>query len=88
MADTYETEIRILGGLPVAIEYSVQGAEPDVGIGSSYVDDWFIVGVGDKREYKPSKAAKAFAWIYKRIEATAGEAQRILDELNEEVAYC
>lgn len=79
-----EAEIRILGGLPVTIEYDVQGAEPDVGIMSAYVDDWSIVAVNGRY---PKKGAKnPFAWVYKRIEAKDGEEKRILEELNEVAA--
>lgn len=76
-----EAEIRILGGLPVTIEYDVQGAEPDVGIMSAYVDDWYIVAVNGR--YPKSKKAKGFDWLYARIKATEGEERRIIDELNE-----
>lgn len=76
-----EAEIRILGGLPVTIEYDVQGAEPDVGIMSAYVDDWYIVAVNGRapKKVKPT----SFDWVYNRINATEGETDRILQELNE-----
>lgn len=34
-----QTDVRILGGLPVTIEFTMQGAEPDVGIMSDYVEE-------------------------------------------------
>ena len=72
----YEHETTVLGGLPVTIEYDVQGAEPDVGIMSSYVDDWWIVAIN-------GRAVKKCDWLYRRIDATKGESDRIGDELNE-----
>lgn len=73
---TRETDIRILGGLPVTIEYTVQGAEPDVGIMSGYVDDWYIVAIN-------GRAVKKCDWLERRIDATKGERERIVEELNE-----
>lgn len=76
---TYEADIRILGGLPVTVAYSVQSAEPDVGIMSDYVDDWYIVAVNGR--VPKTKKGKAFAWIYSRL--TKADERAILDELNE-----
>lgn len=73
---TRETDIRILGGLPVTIEYTVQGAEPDVGIMSGYVDDWYIVAIN-------GRAVKKCDWLDRRIDATKGEGERIIEALNE-----
>lgn len=72
----YETETTVLGGLPVTIEYTVQGAEPDVGIMSGYVDDWYIVAIN-------GRAVKKCDWLDRRIDATKGERERIVEELNE-----
>ncbi|WLJ71235.1 hypothetical protein [Sphingomonas phage Birtae] len=80
----HEVEIRILGGLPVTFEYNIAGAEPDVGISSAYVDDYYIVAVNGRY---PKKGAKnPFAWVEKRIAATKGEEARIREELNEDAA--
>lgn len=76
---TYEADIRILGGLPVTVAYSVQDAEPDVGIMSAYVDDWYIVAVNGKTP--KSKKAREFAWLYARL--SKKDEAAILDELNE-----
>lgn len=73
---SYETDLRILGGLPVTIGYTVQPAEPDVGISDAYVDDWYIVAVNN-RPYKGE-------WLYNRIGAKKGERDRILEALNED----
>lgn len=72
----YEIDTTVLGGLPVTIEYTVQGAEPDVGIMSSYVDDWYIVAIN-------GRAVKSCDWLDRRIDATKGERDRIVEELNE-----
>lgn len=76
-----EADIRILGGLPVTVEYNVQGAEPDVGIMSAYVDEWWIVAVNGRapKKVKPT----SFDWVYARINAKEGEDKRIIEELNE-----
>lgn len=71
----YETELRILGGLPVTIEFTVAAAEPDVGYWGG-VDDWYVVAVN-------GKGGKSFDWVHKRIDATKGEADRIVEQLNE-----
>jgi hypothetical protein len=72
----YEIDTTVLGGLPVTIEYTVQGAEPDVGIMSSYVDEWYITAIN-------GRAVKKCDWLDRRIAATKGETDRILEELNE-----
>lgn len=72
----YEHDMTVLGGLPVTIEFTVSGAEPDVGIMSSGVDDWWIVAIN-------GRAVKKCDWLYRRIDATKGESDRIVEELNE-----
>lgn len=72
----YEHETTVLGGLPVTVEYTVQGAEPDVGIMSSYVDDWYIVAIN-------GRTVKKCDWLYKRIDATPGERDKLVEALNE-----
>lgn len=75
----YEADIRILGGLPVTVAYSVQPAEPDVGIFSDYVDDWYIVAVNGRTP--KTKKGREFAWIYARLSKKDEEA--IVEELND-----
>lgn len=72
----HEIDIRILGGLPVTIEYSVQPAEPDVGIMSGYVDEWYVTAIN-------GRPVKSCAWLDRRIDATKGERDRIVEALNE-----
>ncbi len=66
------TEMKILGGLPVTIEFTICPAEPDVGIFSEYVDEWEVVEINSK----PCK--KAPGWLYSRIDKTEGEEVSIL----------
>lgn len=80
----YEADIRILGGLPVTVEYTIQGAEPDVGIMQAGVDDWWIVAVNGR--YPKNEAKNPFGWLHARIDKTKGEEERIRDELNEAAA--
>jgi hypothetical protein len=70
----FETSATVLGGLSVDISFSVAPAEPDVGIMSSYVDEWSIVGIN-------GKAKKNTDWIMKRL--TAADEERILEACNE-----
>ncbi|OHD25433.1 MAG: hypothetical protein A2Y38_12795 [Spirochaetes bacterium GWB1_59_5] len=67
-----QTELRILGGLPVTVEFTMQPAERDVGIMSDYVEEWEVVEINGKR------CKKSPAWLYNRIEAKKGEEDRIL----------
>lgn len=71
-----QADITVLNGLPVTIEFTILAAEPDVGCMSDYLDEWFIVAINGK----PCKSAD---WIYKRIEATSGEEDRIIKALFE-----
>lgn len=63
-------ETTVLGGLPVTIAFTMQGAEPDVGIMSRYVDSWHITHIGKRKANNPK-------WLYKRI--TESEEQRIIE---------
>ncbi len=42
-------DLVILEGLEVTIEYTVQSAEPDVGIMSDYPEEWFISHIGNRK---------------------------------------
>ena len=68
-----QTDVRILGGLPVTIEFTMQVAEPDVGIMSDYVEEWFVSHINGKACKKSSD------WLYNRIQARKGEEDRILE---------
>lgn len=64
---TYELETTVLGGLPITVEYSVCGAEPDVGIPNPYVDDWSVVAIA-------GRSVKKCDWLYRRIKENGDEA--------------
>ena len=68
-----QTDARILGGLPVTIEFTMQGAEPDVGIMSDYVEEWFVSHINGKA------CKKSPDWLYNRIQSRKGEEGRILE---------
>jgi hypothetical protein len=68
-----QTDVRILGGLPVTIEFTMQGAEPDVGIMSDYVEEWFVSHINGK------VCKKSPDWLYNRIQARKGEEDLILN---------
>lgn len=68
-----QTDVRILGGLPVTIDFTMQGAEPDVGIMSDYVEEWFISHINSKA------CKKSPDWLYNRIQSRKGEEDRILE---------
>ncbi len=69
-----QTEIRVLGGLPITVEFSPCRAEPDVGIMSDYVEEWYIVEIAGR----PLRKGEKCQWLYDRIEAKKGEEDRIL----------
>lgn len=58
-----QTEIRVLGGLPITVEFSPCRAEPDVGLMSDYFEDWSIVEIAGRPLHKKESAD----WIYKRL---------------------
>lgn len=71
----YEVQVAVLGGLLVDVEFTVSGAEPDVGIMSAGVDEWSIVGINGKRK-------KNTDWILNRL--TAADEERIVEACNEQ----
>lgn len=74
-----QTDMKVLGGLPVTIEFDVCGADPEVGIMSAYAEDWRIVAVNGRF---PTGGVE---WLYKRIDATKGEDDRIMQACNEAI---
>lgn len=65
---TYQTNLTVLRGLPITVEYEIQAPDRSVGIFHSEVT-WCIVAVA-------GKPAKNTNWLYKRI-VNAGEAEEI-----------
>lgn len=70
-----QTEVTILGGLSVTIQFSLQAAEPEVGIMNSYVEDWEIVAIAGRKLRKAEKCD----WLYRRIDAKKGEEAKIME---------
>ena len=69
--------IRILGGLPITVEFTTAPAEPDVGIFSPYLDDWWITHIANRRLKKPTHAD----WIYNRLAASKPATDRLIQDL-------
>lgn len=62
----YELETTVLGGLPITVEYTVAPAEPDVGIMSHYVDEWYVTAIA-------GRPVKKCDWLYRRIKENGDE---------------
>jgi hypothetical protein len=71
---SFTADIRVLGGLPVTIKFYIAPPDPDVGIFNSYIDDWEIIRINDRK-------CKSANWLIKRIEANKKEVERIEEEL-------
>lgn len=72
----YTAEITVLNGLPVTIEFCVNGSDPEVGIFDDTIEDWEIVAISGKVCKKPPM------WLYRRI-TNAGEDQKVVEKLFE-----
>ena len=55
----HHANITVLGGLPVTVTYTIQGPEPDVGIMSSWVEEFEITHIAG-RKVKGNRAN----WLY------------------------
>ena len=64
-----QTEVTVLGGLPITVEFRKCGAEPDVGIMSDYIDEWYIVEIAGR----PLRKKEKCDWLYARIEKAKEE---------------
>lgn len=71
-----EVDVRVLGGLPITVAYSTYKAEPDIGIFSPGIDEWWITAINNK------KCKKEPEWLYNKIKSTPGEEERLLEKLN------
>lgn len=72
-----QTDITVLGGLPVTVDFEVEGADPDVGLEAG-VGEWWITHINGRKVNNPQ-------WLYKRIEGKQGEEDRILGILNQSI---
>ena len=78
---TGEFDTYVLGGLPVTIAYEVQRAEPDVGIMSAYVDEWYFKYMAGR----PIRGSDTGAWVLKRLDRRGEEEiiQACIDDYND-----
>lgn len=74
---SYYHDTTVLGGLLVTIGFTVQPAEPDVGIFSEYVDDWWIEAIAGR----PVRRKEKTDWIDRRM--TAKDREALVEELAE-----
>jgi len=74
-------DVTVLGGLEITVEFSIGGAEPDVGIMGDYVDEWYITHIAGRALKKGEKAD----WLYRRIEK-AKEEDKIVEKCLEYAA--
>ena len=58
-----QTNVKVLGGLEITVEFTACGAEPDVGIMSDYFEDWSICEIAGR----PLRKKESADWIYKRL---------------------
>lgn len=71
----YDTDVTVLGGLLITVEFTVSGAEPDVGIMGEGVDEWYVTHIAGRALRKGEKCD----WLYNRINAAKGEEDRIIE---------
>lgn len=58
-----EATVKVMGGLEITVEFTMYGAEPDVGIMSDGVEDWSICEIAGR----PLRKKESADWIYKRL---------------------
>lgn len=64
-------DIKVLGGLPVTVEYTVVGiGRKCAKLGS--VDDWRITHIGERRCKKNPE------WLWRRLHAKRGEVDKLV----------
>ena len=71
----HSVNVSVLGGLPVTVEYSIEAADPGVGIWGGGVEEWHIVAVaGRRRKVCPE-------WLQKRLDNDPKTVDRIMDAI-------
>ena len=58
-----QTNVKVLGGLEITVEFTAYSPEPDVGIMSDYFEDWSICEIAGR----PLRKKESADWIYKRL---------------------
>ena len=69
-----QATVKVMGGLEITVEFTACRAEPDVGLMSDYFEDWSICEIAGR----PLRKKESANWLYKRIDETKGEEDRIL----------
>jgi len=59
----FSQEIRVLGGLPVTVQYTVARAEPDVGLMDDFVDDIWLLDRRGRRAWWAEKRMTLDDWV-------------------------
>lgn len=72
---THRIHTHVLGGLPVTVEFTISGPDPDTGIFDPWISDWCIREIN----HRPTKST----WVEERIWANPREESRLLESLLE-----
>ena len=73
---THHASITVLGGLPVTVTYTIQGPEPDVGITSSWVEEFEITHIAG-RKVKGNRAN----WLYTKLNKNKSAYDAAIDQI-------
>ena len=76
-------ETRILGGLPIEVEFEVIPASPSVGIYYTHVGVWNIIKIG-KRYVKDQSHA---FWLYNRIAKDKYCKGKLINAMNDAIYH-
>lgn len=71
----HSVHLTIFGGLPVTVEYSIEPADPSVGIWGGGVEDWHVVAINERRRKVCPE------WLQKRLDNDPKEVDRIMDAI-------
>ena len=72
----HHADITVLGGLPVTVTYTIQGPEPDVGITSSWVEEFEITHIAG-RKIKGNRAD----WLYAKLNKDKSAYDAAIDQI-------
>ena len=68
----FTLDTTVLGGLPITVEFSIESADPEVGIQGGGVDEWYVTHINGRKRGNVK-------WLYKQIE-DSGELDRLLEK--------
>lgn len=75
-------DITVLGGLSIEVEYSTGYEDGECGYPGHYIEEWYITAIAGRTLRKGEKAD----WLYKRIAATKGTEDKIVEACLEHAA--